>query len=263
MGPTIYFLFSIFLAFFGASIGSFLGVLIDRLPKEKSITGRSRCDFCHHHLAWNDLIPIISFFSLKGRCRYCRKKLSFFYPLIEILTAVLFVSIIAIPGLIISPFNLSMFAWLGIVSSLIVIFFADLKYQIIPDSIQLSLLVFAHLLKITQGITFATLLPCYLAALIVALPILVLYLVTRGRGMGFGDAKLAFTMGFLLGVKGGLLAVYFGFILGAVVGLILILLKKKGIKSKIAFGPFLVVGTLIIIYWQKEIFNFVNKIYGI
>ena len=252
---TIYPLFSIFLAFLGASIGSFLGVLIDRLPKEKSITGRSRCDFCHHHLAWNDLIPIISFLSLNGRCRYCRKKLSFFYPLIEVLTAVMFVSIITIPG--------STIAWLGIVSSLIVIFFTDFKYQIIPDSIQLSLLVFAHLLKITQGITFATLLPCYLAALIVTLPILVLYLATRSRGMGFGDVKLAFTMGFLLGVKGGLLAIYFGFILGAVVGLVLILLKKKGIKSKIAFGPFLVAGTLTIIYWQKEIFAFVKKIYGI
>lgn len=81
--------------------------------------------------------------------------------------------------------------------------------------------------------------------------------------MGFGDVKLVFVMGFLLGVKGGLLAIYFGFILGAVVGLFLIFLRKKKIKSKIAFGPFLVLGTLTIIYWQKEIFALVKRIYGI
>lgn len=247
----------------GASIGSFLGVLIDRLPKEKSINGRSKCDLCHHQLGWNDLIPILSFLSLKGRCRYCKKKLSLFFPLIEIITAAMFVFVFFIPGLSKSPISLASFAWLGIISSLIVIFFADLKYQIIPDSIQLSLLVFAHLLKISQGISLAALLPCYLDALIVSLPILLLYLTTRGRGMGFGDVKLVFVMGFLLGVKGGLLAIYFGFILGAVVGLFLIFLRKKKIKSKIAFGPFLVLGTLTIIYWQKEIFALVKRIYGI
>jgi leader peptidase (prepilin peptidase)/N-methyltransferase len=80
--------------------------------------------------------------------------------------------------------------------------------------------------------------------------------------MGFGDVKLAFNLGFLLGVKAGLLALYFGFVLGGIVGLILLLLRKKKLKSKIAFGPFLVLGMLIMLFWQKEVFQLVNKIYG-
>ena len=95
------------------------------------------------------------------------------------------------------------------------------------------------------------------------LPILFLWLVTAGRGMGFGDVKLSFTIGFLLGAKAGFLALYFAFVIGGIIGLILLLLKKKKLKSKIAFGPFLVLGVLIMLFWQKEVFQLINKIYGI
>ncbi len=92
--------------------------------------------------------------------------------------------------------------------------------------------------------------------------ILFLHLVTKGKGMGFGDVKLSFTIGFLLGWRAGFLALYFAFVIGALVGLFLIVLKKKKLRSKIAFGPFLVVGVIIMMFYQDEILKIIQKIYG-
>ena len=94
-------------------------------------------------------------------------------------------------------------------------------------------------------------------------PILLLWLVTKGRGMGFGDVKLAFTMGVLLGIKGGLMALYIAFVSGAVTGVILLIGKKKGLKSKIAFGPFLVIGTVIVLFYGGKLMEIFRKIYGV
>jgi leader peptidase (prepilin peptidase)/N-methyltransferase len=271
-----------FLFILGLCVGSFLNVLIDRLPKGRSISGRSYCDHCRHLLSWLDLIPIVSFFLLKGQCRYCGKKISWQYPLVELLTGVIFILIFNFQF----SMNWSLSHWhlivnwilkIGILSCLVVIFFSDLKYQIIPDTIQVALFIFSLLLKLTEvfkdysSVKLLALNPseasglglhCFIAGLVVMLPILFLYLATRARGMGFGDVKLSFTMGFLLGLKTGLLALYFGFVLGGIVGLILLLLRKKKLKSKIAFGPFLVLGIFIMLFWQKEIFQLMNKIYG-
>lgn len=247
----------LFLFIFGASVGSFLNVLIDRLPKGELISGRSYCDCCRHKLSWSDLIPVVSFFLLKGKCRYCGKNISWQYPSVEILTGIIFILLWSF-STIIYPTIVGKIIILGLVSCLIVIFFSDLKYQIIPDAIQVALFLFSLLLKL--GGIFQ--LHFFTAGLVVMLPILFLYLVTRGRGMGFGDVKLSFTMGFLLGIKAGLLALYFGFVMGGIVGLILLWLKKKKLKSKIAFGPFLVLGILIMLFWEKEIFQLVSKIYG-
>src|SRR3990167_2998470 len=118
----------------GASIGSFLNVLIDRLPQGKSILGRSQCDFCQKKLKWFDLIPIFSFIFLTGRCRYCHKKLSWQYPVVEALTGLAFV--------------FSDFAVWGIIACLIVIFFSDLKYHLISDYILLTLFMFSFLPKL-------------------------------------------------------------------------------------------------------------------
>src|SRR3989344_25048 len=135
---------SIFLFFLGTIIGSFLNVLIDRLPREESIMGRSHCDHCKKTLSPIDLIPVLSFLFLKGKCRYCGKKLSLQYPGIEILTGVLFVLIYNFKFLIYNSnsnfeFQISNYA---IVSCLIVIFFIDLKNQIIPDEMQIALFIF-------------------------------------------------------------------------------------------------------------------------
>ena len=257
-----------FIFILGTAVGSFLNVLIDRLPNEKKITGRSKCDHCRHKLAWYDLVPVLSFFLLEGKCRYCGKKLSLQYPLVEVLTGLMFVIILNFnppTGGQISNYFLPV-AYFGIISSLIVIFFADLKYQIIPDSMQMVFFVFSfffHLISNFNPPTGGQISNFLISGLVVMLPILLLWLVTRGRGMGFGDVKLAFTIGFLLGIKAGFLALYFGFIIGAIASLFLIILKKKQLKSKIAFGPFLVLGILIMIFFQKQVFEIIKKIYGL
>ncbi len=139
-----------FIFIFGVSIGSFLNVLIDRFPFEKSIGGRSFCDHCRHQLSWYDLVPIVSFFLLGRKCRYCGKKISWFYPLVEFLTGVMFVFVF----LYLSPIDKldfhfkiwQLIGYLGVVSCLIVVFFSDLKYHIIPDQVQVALFVFGLIL---------------------------------------------------------------------------------------------------------------------
>ena len=143
----------LFIFLFGVSIGSFLNVLIDRLPQERKITGRSVCDYCQHQLSWYDLIPILSFFLLKGRCRYCRKKLSFQYPLVEILTGLMFIFVFLtyvknIQEISIWQNWLVILSLWGIVSCFIVIFFSDVKYHLISDYILLALFGFSFFFEV-------------------------------------------------------------------------------------------------------------------
>lgn len=252
-----------FIFILGTAIGSFLNVLIDRLPQDKSILGRSHCDYCKKKLRWYDLIPVISFFLLGGRCRYCHKKLSFQYPLIEMLTGLAFIIIWTFSF---SPIILSTAVGkiiiLGIVSCLIVIFFSDLKYHLISDYLLLALFVFSliyHLSSITSTSSFPHFL---ISSLAVAFPIWLIYFLSKERAMGLGDVYLALNIGFLLGWQSGFLALYIAFVTGAIFGLFLILLKRKKIKSKISFGPFLVIGTVVMLFWGKEILEIIKRMYG-
>lgn len=250
----------LFLFIFGSAIGSFLNVLIDRLPNDESIMGRSRCDYCKKKLAWNDLIPIISFFLLERKCRYCKKRLSWFYPIVEFITGAMFIVVwLFLPS---SAGFLIRYIYLGIISTLIVIFFADLKYHIIPDQAQIILFLGSLFLIPLYGKIQTVFVERVFAAVLVMAPIYFLHWLTKGKGMGFGDVKLAFIIGFMFGIKAGLLVLYFAFISGAVVGLILMLLQKKGLKSKIAFGPFLVVGILIMLFFRDRVWQMISKIYG-
>ena len=238
--------------------------------------GRSHCDHCKKTLEWVDLIPVVSYIFLGARCRRCNKKLSFFYPLVELITGFMFVGVLYWLGpmkqigqvvdinealLNLHTQTLLLIALLGIVACSIVIFFADFKYQIIPDSIQVALFGFAFLFIITQGVTPKIFLNQVAGAFVTMLPILLLFAVTKGKGMGFGDVKLAFTMGFMLGILGGLAALYIGFITGAVIGIILMLIKMKRLKSKIAFGPFLIIGFLTMTFFGSSIDQLIRSIY--
>ncbi len=261
----------LFLFFFGSAIGSFLNVLIDRLPNDESIMGRSRCDYCKKKLAWNDLIPILSFFLLGRKCRHCKKKLSWYYPLVEFVTGAMFIiSWIYLPesfigqGLMRIPSALYLikFVYLGIVSTLIVIFFSDLKYHIIPDQAQIVLFLGSLFLIPLYGSIQTVFIERVVAAILVMAPIYFLHWVTGGKGMGFGDVKLAFIIGFMFGLKAGLLVLYFAFISGAIVGVVLMLLRQRGLKSKIAFGPFMVIGMLTMFFLKDQVLAFIQKVYG-
>lgn len=261
----------------GTIIGSLLGVVIDRLPKGESLVkSRSHCDHCKHKLAWYDLIPIVSFLLLGGRCRYCGKKLSLFYPLVEILTGLSF-AIISLfvygysPLLFITDlrFFVALLYFFSIVASLIVIFFVDMKNGIIPFKV----VSFAFILTILWHIVFPYLgfrpneLPFialrldywmnyFYSAAGAFLFFLALFAGTKGRGIGFGDVTYVLFMGFLLGFPKIILGLYIAFIVGALVSVILIILGKKKLKkSSIPFGPFLVFGTVVSLFWGQALIS--------
>lgn len=251
-------MFYVFLFIFGTAIGSFLNVLIDRWPNNQSIQGRSHCDFCQHKLTWYDLIPIVSYFVLKGHCRYCKKKLSLNYPLVEFITGVMFIiTWVYLPA----PLFTYKIAYLGIVSCLIVVFFADAKYHIIPDQIQIAFLIFSLITLPVYGSIQQIFIYRIISAFAVMAPILFLYWITRGGGMGFGDVKLSFVIGIFLGLKLGLISLYLAFIMGALIGILMLFLKKRSLRSKIAFGPFLVLGTLVALFLQSPLLAIISKIY--
>ncbi len=248
---------SLFLFFIGVTIGSFLNVLIDRLPNDEPITGRSHCDYCKKKIAWYDLIPIISFILLKGKCRYCHKKLSFQYPLVEFLTGIVFLGFMIYDSRFVnsSIFNLKSISTLGILSCLIVIFFSDFKYHLISDYILLALFVFSILFRLPSISHLAFYL---VSGLMVAGPIYLIYDLSKERAMGLGDVYLSAIIGFLVGWKAGYLALYISFVTGAFFGILLIFLKNKKMKSKIAFGPFLVVGLITAMFFGDKILSLIR-----
>ncbi|MBI3620077.1 prepilin peptidase [Candidatus Roizmanbacteria bacterium] len=250
--------FLLLLFILGCAIGSFLNVLIGRLPNQQSILGRSHCDHCQKILTPVDLVPVLSFFWLKRRCRRCQVPLSWQYPLVELLTGLTFVFIGTRPGL-----NL---AYFGIFSVLIVIFFADLKYQIIPDSMQFLLLLFSVIYLATTysaGQLPVVFFGQTVAGTVIMLPILFLFLITKGGGMGFGDVKLSFIIGFMFGLLQGVVVLYLAFISGALIGIILLLSGRKKPSSHIAFGPFLVFGIIATILWGDVLSLLLRRIIGL
>src|SRR3989344_5711223 len=240
----------LYLFFIGACIGSFLNVLIDSLPNKETIFGRSHCDFCRKKIPWYDLIPLASFIFLRGYTRCCRKKLSFFYPLVEGLTGLFFVAVyVFIP----TQTSIEKFALFGVISCLIVIFFADAKYTIIPDEILIACAIFS--------------LPFFLqnprdhlvSAVALYLFFQIIHSLSKGHAMGFGDVKFAGVIGFLQGFKVGVLSVYLAFLIGGLIGMVLVGVHQKKMKSKIAFGPFLVMGILITLFFEKELFLLIDQ----
>lgn len=235
-----------FVFIFGLAVGSFLNVLIDRLPNDKSILGRSHCDYCRKTLQPQDLIPIVSYMILKGRCRFCKKSLSLQYPLIELLTGVLFVltwMVLADRGIVERIYTIA------IVAVFIAMFFSDIKYQILPDEEQVALLTISLLFSIVNGASSTVLIERFVFSFAAMVPLLLLYLVTKGKGMGFGDVKLSFVLGFLFGLKGALIILYIAFITGGIFGTVALLTKLHRLKSKIAFGPFLIIGVFIYLFF--------------
>ncbi len=243
-----------FFILFGLFVGSFLNVLIDRLPREETVlSGRSHCEFCKHKLDWYDLIPLVSFVLLKGKCRYCRTPLSFYYPIVEMTTGFLFVlSYVFLPLTFI-------YYYLFLISTLIVIFFIDLKYGIIPDKILFPAIFVS--LPYLFIIHYSLLIIHIASALGAFVFFFLLHLLTRGRGMGFGDVKFVILMGLVLGFPGIVIGLYIAFLTGAIISLILVAWGKKKLRgSTVPFGPFLVFGMLVSLFWGNVILGFLQNL---
>ncbi len=254
---------------FGIIIGSFLNCWIWRFhAKESPLRGRSYCPECRHQLAWFDLIPVLSFLAIRGKCRYCQKKISWQYPTVEFTAGVLFVAAAWVFYPLVFGGYFSFFPFLElaarwmILAALIVVFVADLRWYLIPDSALVVGFVGALILQaavmcqnylVFGQIDLATITAALLPVMFAGLLFLAIFLASRGKWMGFGDVKLAFLMGFILDFYATLIALFLANFFGAIIGLGLICAKKKKMSSQIPFGPFLVAGTLIALFFAPAI----------
>ncbi|WP_312702227.1 prepilin peptidase [Sedimentibacter sp.] len=238
---------------YGLIIGSFLNVCIYRIPREESIAWPgSHCPRCNHNLSWYDNIPLLSYITLKGKCRYCGTGISAQYPLVEALNAVLYIVMYVKFG-----FGVDFVFYSLISSVLLVVIFIDLKEMIIPDSLVLCILILSVVHKSVNYFLYSMpfgLLDSVLGLLAAGGVFLIIVLVSRG-GMGGGDVTLIGALGFVLGLRYILLTIFLSFILGAVISVFLLAAKIKTRKDPIPFGPFIVTGFFITILWGQDIIN--------
>lgn len=223
----------------GLIIGSFISAISYRIPRNLDfVKGRSFCDSCKKSLFWYDNIPLFSYLFYRGKSRCCSKKISIRYPLIELVSA--FGAVILF---VLSPHLFAIRYTLYVISLTILVI--DLEHQFIPD--ELSWLVFV--LFLLNPIPY-TLYASLFAGFFFAFLVLLINLATLGRGMGLGDVKLALALGTWLGLLNGWRWLFVSFVIGGIVASILLLLKKAKMKTKIAFGPFLIVS-----FWLISLFS--------
>ena len=248
---------------FGLIIGSFLNVVILRLNTEKTFGGRSGCMSCQHKLSWYELIPVFSFLGLGGRCLKCKSKISIQYPIVELLTGLIFGALFLkfqdVFFLSTISFSLTYAFYAAAFSLLLVIAVYDLKHKIIPDELALILGILAFFgLFFFNSLGFSPHLPTiweFLSGLLISAPFALLWLVSSGKWMGLGDAKLAIGLGWLLGLSRALSGVVVAFWVGAIVGIALVIFSKKhGMKSEIPFAPYLVLGTILAFLFELHLF---------
>lgn len=241
------------ISLYGLIIGSFLNVCIYRIPREESIAWPgSHCPTCGHNLNWYDNIPLLSYLTLRGRCRYCGTDISTQYPLGESLNAVLYIVMYIKFG-----FGVDFVFYSLISSVLLAVIFIDLKEMIIPDSLVLCILILSVVHKISDYFLYSLpfgLLDSILGLLAAGGLFLLIVIVSRG-GMGGGDVTLIGALGFVLGLKYVLLNIFLAFILGAVISVFLLAAKIKTRKDPIPFGPFIVIGFFITVLWGQDIIN--------
>jgi leader peptidase (prepilin peptidase)/N-methyltransferase len=246
-------LFFIFL--FGLAIGSFLNVVINRGLRGETLRGRSHCESCGTVLSAKELIPLVSFVWQKARCRRCREKISWQYPLVELVTAFSFAAAahyLDFPrhfDIKTALFALAAFSAIG---AAIVIAVSDFRERIIPDGAVLIL----FLLGAASAFFRQSIGKDFLAAAAFALFLGSLWLVSRGRWIGFGDVKLMSTLALLVGFPSSLAAVLFSFWTGGIAGAILFALGLKSLKSEIPFGPFILAGSLLAFFFSEFFFSF-------
>ena len=246
----------------GLCFGSFVNMLMYRTavryklinppsPRLRKGENRSFCDYCGKQLNWYENVPVISWLILKGKTKCCRKKLPLSYPAVELLMGVLFVIFYRSQ---ISDLRSQVVMFL--MGLLIIVFLVfstvfDLKYMILPDfstfilvGCSIFLMLGGHIGPPLQNIVIS---------LVSAGFLLILNLITKGKGMGMGDVKLAIFMGLFLGFPKIIVAFYVAFIVGAIIGVLLMVFKKAKKKTQIPFGPFLILGTFVSWWWGEVI----------
>jgi leader peptidase (prepilin peptidase)/N-methyltransferase len=261
----------LFIFIFGLLIGSFLNVLIWRLPQGTAPTGRSRCITCGHILSSRELIPVVSYIFQGGRCLHCKVKFSPRYVVIELITGALFVgcSLFFWPSDLIS--TLIFIKALFVVCVLLIIFVIDFEHYLILNVVLWPTAIIIFIFNVALDITASHTLLSFgslwfsglLAGLCAFLIFYALWAVSKGRWIGFGDVKLVFVMGLILGPSKLGIGLLLAFWLGALVSVPLVLLGKKQFSSKIPFGTFLSVATLIVLFWGERLVHWYLVLIGV
>jgi len=221
---------------FGAAIGSFLNVCICRMPAGKSVFyPPSHCPACRHFLSFLDLIPVLSYLFLKGKCRYCGCRIAWQYPVVELITGLLFVLSFVKYGI-----TLSALRSIVLFSVIIPVTVIDLKYKIIPDKLNFAGLILSiPLIFESEEVFYSSAAGFFEGGGL----LYIIALVSRG-GMGGGDIKLAAVLGLLLGWKLLLVALFMAFVAGSIAGLSMLVFKLAHLKEPVPFGPYLAIGSV-------------------
>jgi leader peptidase (prepilin peptidase)/N-methyltransferase len=243
---------TIWFFFLGASIGSFLNVVIYRLPRKESIIfPPSHCPNCNHKLSIKDLIPIFSFIFLKGKCRYCGKNISIRYFIVEFILGISFSSIF-----LFYDFSFFSIKSLIFISLLLPIFFIDLEHMIIPDVISIPGLFIGIIFSIFEKNLWKSVSGSMIFGGILLLIYLLALIIYKEEGMGQGDIKLGLLLGSFLDIRLSILSLFLSFVIGGIVSIFILIFKNKTLKSAIPFGPFLIFAGIISYFWGDKLINF-------
>ncbi len=254
-------MFYIIVFIFGSIWGSFSNVCIHRIPDNISvITGRSHCPQCKKQISWHDNIPLLSFIFLKARCSHCSAKISFKYFIVELVAALSFVFIFYLFGVTLTSF---LFFVLSI--GFIIIFFIDLKHFIIPNEITYPLMLVGFLKSFDPNLN-VYLFPNFINSLIggffgYILIWLIIFIYKKLRnieGMGLGDAKLLSVIGFWFGWISIPFVIFFSSAVAFISVITDLIKKKKKLSSQIPFGPYLIIGCVIFLFFNNQIKLFLN-----
>ncbi len=280
----------IWLFIFGLAIGSFLNVIAVRYNPEKfilnkkSLGGRSACPGCGNKLNWFELVPLLSFLFLLGRCRNCKQKISLEYPVVELISGLIFVfvplylfNLTAFKLLNLSPIShwSLVISFLLVFETLLLVSAIDIRIKIIPDEANIFLIILGVVIAVFASQEFGPVSGSFLGPYgalfglrdilwlnrVIALLFGVVFyglliLITKGRGMGMGDLKLTAALGVVFGWPDIVIITGLSFIIGSLFSLPGLLSKKKGLKSFLPFGPFIAMASLVVFFWGEEIMRF-------
>ncbi|MBU4217110.1 prepilin peptidase [Candidatus Parcubacteria bacterium] len=264
-----YSIFSFFALLFGLIIGSFLNALIWRLHTGESMMERSKCPKCGKAIAWYDNVPVLSYLFLLGKCRGCKMRISFQYPLVELITGLLFMlafnfsarggSVLGgqLPNYI---FFITLFRDFFLISTMIIVFIYDLRWYLILDVITLPSIAVLFVLNLVLGISWQSLL---LSGIIGGGFFLLQFIISKGKWIGGGDIRLGFLMGIALGWPQIITALMLAYIAGAFIGIGLIVFGKKKWSSHVPFGVFLSVATIVTLFWGDPLLRWYFGFIGV
>jgi len=281
----MYLYITILIFVFGLIIGSFINAQQYRIEIGRKNNGRSFCPKCNHQLSWYDLFPLLSWAMLRGKCRYCKKPISWHYPLVELLTGVAFVGIGLKSGYINELINYPVctlpscnrgFALL-LISLVCLLFLAGLFILIALHDARTGY-VLSTIVYLSAGLVIIYLLSNYfgdinlnslwmysrqyiLSAIVAGGMFYIIYIISKGRWMGAGDIEIAALMGLFLGWPNILVSLYFAFITGAIYGSINVICHKSKLKSAIPFGPFLITGIFFAYFFGPQIFSTYTRVF--